>query len=274
MIKFLDLQKINLRHKADFQQQFDDILHGGRFILGDQVQQFEQEFANYCGSQYCIGVGTGLDALVLIFEGYIALGKLKKGDSVIVPANTFIASIFAIMEAGLKPVFVEPQLETYNIDPVLMADSITSDTKAILAVHLYGQLADMEAICRLGKEHNLLVIEDAAQAHGAMQDEMFSMMEFQSDENVSPMAGNLADAAAFSFYPSKNLGALGDGGAVTTNDDELASVIYSLHNYGSKQKYHHEFIGTNSRLDEIQAAFLRVKLPFLDRDNAARRDIA
>jgi dTDP-4-amino-4,6-dideoxygalactose transaminase len=202
------------------------------------------------------------------------LGKLKKGDAVIVPANTYIASIIAIIEAGLVPVLVEPDIDTYNISPQLLKDSITAETKAILAVHLYGRLADMDIICEIAKEHNLLLVEDAAQAHGAMQSEMFSIADFQNDENGSAMAGNLADAAAFSFYPAKNLGALGDAGCITTNDEALANMIRSLRNYGSSQRYHNEFLGVNSRLDEMQAAYLRIRLPQLDPDNARRREIA
>jgi dTDP-4-amino-4,6-dideoxygalactose transaminase len=243
------------------------VLDKGCFILGDEVQSFETNFANYCGTKYCIGVGNGLDALALIFKGYIQLGKLQKGDEVIVPANTYIASILAILQADLIPVLVEPRLETYNINPDLIADKITSKTKAILVVHLYGQLAEMEKINAIAKEHNLLVIEDAAQAHGAL-----SVIPSAVEGQLK--AGNLSDAAAFSFYPGKNLGALGDAGAITTNDDSLANVLYSFRNYGSEKKYHNEFIGTNSRLDELQAAFLNVKLPHLDSDNEKRKAIA
>lgn len=260
MIKFLDLQKINAVYQESFQEKLKLVLDKGWFILGDEVQSFETNFANYCGTKYCIGVGNGLDALVLIFKGYIQLGKLQKGDEVIVPANTYIASILAILQADLIPVLVEPRLETYNINPDLIADKITSKTKAILAVHLYGQLAEMEKINAIAKEHNLFVIEDAAQAHGAASKQL--------------KAGNFSDAAAFSFYPGKNLGALGDAGAITTNDESLANVLYSIRNYGSEKKYHNEFIGTNSRLDELQAAFLNVKLPYLDSDNEKRKAIA
>lgn len=260
MIKFLDLQKINAVYQESFQEKLKLVLDKGWFILGDEVQSFETNFANYCETKYCIGVGNGLDALVLIFKGYIQLGKLQKGDEIIVPANTYIASILAILQADLIPVLVEPRLESYNINPDLIVNKITSKTKAILAVHLYGQLAEMEKINAIAKEHNLLVIEDAAQAHGAASNQL--------------RTGNLSDAAAFSFYPGKNLGALGDAGAITTNDESLANVIYSLRNYGSEKKYHNEFIGTNSRLDELQAAFLNVKLPHLDSDNEKRKAIA
>jgi dTDP-4-amino-4,6-dideoxygalactose transaminase len=267
MIKFLDLQKINAVYQETFQEKLKLVLDKGWFILGDEVQSFESNFANYCGTKYCIGVGNGLDALVLIFKGYIQLGKLQKGDEVIVPANTYIASILAILQADLIPVLVEPRLETYNINPDLIADKITTKTKAILAVHLYGQLAEMEKINAIAKRHNLFVIEDAAQAHGAL-----SVIPSAVEGQLK--AGNLSDAAAFSFYPGKNLGALGDAGAITTNDESLANVLYSLRNYGSEKKYHNEFIGTNSRLDELQATFLNAKLPHLDSDNEKRKAIA
>jgi dTDP-4-amino-4,6-dideoxygalactose transaminase len=260
MIQFLDLKKINEPYETAFQEKLKAVLEKGWYILGNGVAAFESNFANYCGAKYCIGVGNGFDALVLIFKGYIQLGKLQKGDEVIVPANTYIASILAILEADLIPVLVEPKLETYNLNPDLISEKITSKTKAILAVHLYGQLAEMDAINEIAHLNNLLVIEDAAQAHGA----------------ISPYgkAGNVSNAAAFSFYPGKNLGSLGDAGAVTTNDDALAKVIQSLRNYGSEKKYHNDFIGVNSRLDELQAAFLNVKLPNLDTENNARKAIA
>ncbi len=267
MIKFLDLQKINLVYQEQFHEKMKLVLDKGWFILGDEVKTFETNFANYCGTKYCIGVGNGLDALVLIFKGYIQLGKLQKGDEVIVPANTYIASILAILQADLVPILVEPRLDTYNINPNLIADKITSKTKAILAVHLYGQLAEMQAINAIANQYNLIVVEDAAQAHG-------SVSVVPSAVEGQLKAGNLSDAAAFSFYPGKNLGALGDAGAITTNDDALAKVINALRNYGSEKKYHNEFIGINSRLDELQAAFLNVKLSHLDADNQKRRNIA
>ncbi|MES2410976.1 MAG: DegT/DnrJ/EryC1/StrS family aminotransferase, partial [Bacteroidota bacterium] len=260
MIKFLDLKKINQQYQQQFQQKMELVLDKGWFILGDEVKEFENSFADYCGVKHCIGVGNGLDALVLIFKGYIQLGKLQKGDEVIVPADTYIASILAILQAELVPVLVEPKLETYNINPDLIQDKVSSKTKAILAVHLYGQLAEMEAINVIAKQNNLLVIEDAAQSHGAVSN--------------NKKAGNLSDAAGFSFYPGKNLGALGDAGAITTNNDALAKIIFALRNYGSEQKYHNEYIGTNSRLDELQAAFLNVKLPHLESENEIRRTIA
>jgi dTDP-4-amino-4,6-dideoxygalactose transaminase len=264
MIKFLDLKKINEPYEAAFQEKLKSVLASGWYILGKEVQAFEANFAQYCGANYCIGVGNGLDALTLIFKGYIQLGKLQKGDEVIVPANTYIASILAILQADLMPVLVEPKLQTYNIDTSLIQDKITSRTKAILAVHLYGQLAEMDAINEIATQNNLIVVEDAAQAHGC---------ENKFQQPPTPPSGGWG-AAAYSFYPGKNLGALGDGGAVVTNDAQLAKTIQSLRNYGSEIKYHNEFIGVNSRLDELQAAFLNLKLPNLDDDNEKRRVIA
>ena len=261
MIPFLDLKKINVAYQVPFQLKLNQILDKGWFILGDEVRSFESHFAAYCGTKHCIGVGNGLDALTLIFKSYIQLGKMELGDEVLVPANTYIASILAIIEAGLVPVLVEPCERTYTIDPELIMDKITSKTKAILVVHLYGQLASMSQIQSIAGEYKLLVVEDAAQAHGAK-------------DATGVKAGNLSDAAAFSFYPGKNLGALGDAGGITTNDDELAKVLRSIRNYGSEVKYHNERKGVNSRLDEIQAAFLNVKLPNLDIENTRRQRIA
>jgi dTDP-4-amino-4,6-dideoxygalactose transaminase len=264
MIKFLDLQKINAPYQEQFQQKMKSVLDKGWFILGQEVKTFEENFAKYCNAKYCIGVGNGLDALVLIFKGYIQLGKMQKGDEVIVPANTYIASILAILQADLVPVLVEPKLETYNLNPDLVQEKITAKTKAILAVHLYGQLAAMEAINQIAHQNDLIVVEDAAQAHGVSP--------------LTPKGGipssTVKGASAYSFYPGKNLGALGDGGAVTTNDTDLANVLFSLRNYGSSKKYYNDFIGINSRLDELQAAFLNCKLPNLEADNQARRAIA
>ena len=257
MIKFFDLKKVNQRYEDAFHDKMEAFLQRGWYILGDEVTLFEENFANFCQAKHCIGVGNGLDAMVLIFKAYIELGKLHKGDAVIVPANTYIASILAILQADLVPVLVEPDTKTYNLDPVLIAEKITYKTKAILAVHLYGQLADMEKINAVAKQHNLLVIEDAAQSHGA--------------NNQQPATNN---PKAYSFYPSKNLGCLGDGGAVVTNDDELNRIIRAMRNYGSTQKYVNDFIGINSRLDELQAAFLNVKLADLHADNNKRRAIA
>ncbi len=261
MIKFLDLQKMNERFNDELKEVCDEFLASGRYVLGDGVKQFETDFANFCGTKYCIGTGNGLDALVLIFKAYIELGNLKKGDEVIVPANTYIASILAIIHAGLTPVFVEPNRETFNICPKKIEDALSPKTKAILVVHLYGQLANMNDINKLAKEHNLLVVEDAAQAHGAIYED-------------GKRAGNLGDAAGFSFYPSKNLGALGDAGGVTTNNEGLAAMIYKLRNYGTTSKYVNDYIGLNSRLDEIQALFLSLKLKKLDEDNVKRIQIA
>jgi dTDP-4-amino-4,6-dideoxygalactose transaminase len=271
MIKFLDLHKINKRFEPKFHESFQQFLESGHYILGNEVKTFESDFANYCGTRHCIGTANGLDALILIFRAYIELGKLQLNDEVIVPANTYIASILSIIHAGLKPILVEPDEQTFNISSQEIKKHITKKTKAILAVHLYGQLADMEAINQIAKVNNLLVVEDSAQAHGAVAN-------FNHEATAQSLklqkAGNLSHAAAFSFYPSKNLGCLGDGGAVTTKDDELASCIKLMRNYGSSKKYVNEIIGLNSRLDEIQAAFLNIKLKKLDDDNERRRVIA
>jgi len=228
--------------------------------LGEEVSAFEREFACYCGTKYCIGVGNGLDALTLVLRAWKELGKLQEGDEVLVPANTYIATILAISENRLTPVLIEPDNRTFNIDPTKIEEKITSKTKCILPVHLYGQLADMAAITTIAKKHNLLVLEDSAQAHGASVD--------------NRKAGNWGDASGFSFYPGKNLGALGDAGAVTTNDPELAEAVRTIANYGSKEKYKNIYQGVNSRLDEMQAAVLRVKLKHLDLQNASRRTVA
>lgn len=260
MISFLDLKQINLRHKVAYEACLLELLENGWFILGNKLVQFETEFANYCGTKYCLGVANGLDALVLIFEAFKVQNKLKYGDAVLVPANTFLASILAISKVGLLPVLVEPNEETCLINPTEIEKNITDKTKAILVVHLYGQICEMQAINEIAKRRSLLVVEDSAQAHGA----------FYKDRR----AGNLAVASAFSFYPGKNLGALGDGGAITTNDSELADIVKALRNYGSHKKYNHKYQGTNSRLDELQAAFLIERLRFLDEDNNFRRAIA
>ncbi|WP_294956931.1 DegT/DnrJ/EryC1/StrS family aminotransferase [uncultured Flavobacterium sp.] len=273
MIPFLDLKKINKPYEIAFQEKLKSVLENGWYVLGKEVETFEKAFAGYCESKYCIGVGNGLDALVLIFKGCIELGKLQKGDEVIVPANTYIATILAILQADLIPILVEPRLETYNINPELIQEKITSKTKAILAVHLYGQLAEMKAINAIAEKHNLIVVEDCAQSHGVNS-------KFRSDKKLqfsdAALSGveALLQASAYSFYPGKNLGCLGDGGAITTNDPELAKVLFSLRNYGSDKKYHNECIGVNSRLDELQAGFLNLKLPHLDSDNEKRRAIA
>ncbi|BAO76632.1 DegT/DnrJ/EryC1/StrS family aminotransferase [Winogradskyella sp. PG-2] len=262
MIKFLDLHKINQRFQDEFQIIFSKSLEDSYFILGKNVTRFENEFADYCGAKHCVGTANGLDALTLILKGYIQLGKLEKGDKVIVPANTFIATILSVIHAELVPVLVEPNPVTYNLSSESVIEQLQDDVKAIVMVHLYGQIADVEGLNQIAKEHNLLLLEDAAQAHGAVANYKNSK------------TGNLSHAAAFSFYPSKNLGALGDGGAVTTNDSDLFEVIKLLRNYGSKEKYQNEIIGYNSRLDDLQAAFLSVKLKTLDTDNQRRRVIA
>jgi len=261
MIPFIDIHAINARFEKSFKNQFQDFLDSGYYVLGNQVSAFESRFADYCETQYCIGVGNGLDALRLILEGYKVLDRLKPGDEVIVASNTYIATIIAIKQAGLKPVLVEVENQTFNFDISALKQAISPSTKAIMPVHLYGQIAPMEAIYSISKSHDLLIIEDAAQAHGATH-------------TNGKRAGNLGHAAGFSFYPTKNLGALGDAGAVTTSDASLATAIKKLRNYGSSSKYVNEFLGVNSRLDEIQASFLSVKLPVLDSDNSERRDIA
>jgi len=266
MIKFLDLHKINSRFRDEFHASFNKSLDDAHFILGKNVANFENEFANYCGTKFCVGTANGLDALTLILKGYIHLGKLKKGDKVVVPANTFIATILSVLHAELVPVLVEPNPSTYNISTD--ADrTIFVEAKAIIMVHLYGQLAAIESFNKIAKAFNCLLIEDAAQAHGAI-------INSKTEYFTSLRAGNLSHAAAFSFYPSKNLGALGDGGAVTTNDPELVEVLKLLCNYGSKEKYTNKIIGFNSRLDDMQAAFLSIKLKALDKDNQRRRTIA
>jgi len=260
LIPFLDLKGINAQYREELIQAATDVIDSGWYIQGTQVKAFEQEFADYCGTKHCIGVANGLDALILILRAYKELGKLKEGDEVIVPANTYIASILAITENRLKPILVEPNEHTYNLDPNLIEQAITPNTKAILAVHLYGQLADMPAINAIAQKYNLLMIEDSAQAHGAQIE--------------GRKAGNWGDASGFSFYPGKNLGALGDAGAVTTNDDKLAQTIRALGNYGSHKKYENLYQGVNSRLDEMQAALLRVKLKNLNTETKRRQQIA
>lgn len=256
MIKFLDLYQINQRYREEIDERIKKVLDSGWYILGEQGKVFEKNFADFCGVKHCIGCANGLDALNLIIKAY----GFKAGDEIIVPANTYIASILAISQNGCTPVLVEPDIHTYNINPDLIEEKITSNTKAIMVVHLYGQAAEMEKILQIAKKYNLKVIEDSAQAHGA----------YFKGKRI----GNLGDASGFSFYPGKNLGCLGDGGCVTTNDDDLAYKIRAIANYGSDYKYHHIFKGTNSRLDEIQAAILDVKLKYLDEDNQRRREIS
>lgn len=260
MIPFLDLKAINAQYRDELIEACTRVIDSGWYIGGQELAQFEQDFADYCGTQFVIGVANGLDALTLVLRAWMEMGKLKAGDEVIVPANTYIASILAITENKLVPVLVEPDIATYNINPDNIEASITDKTKAILPVHLYGQLAAMPTIMNIAKRHNLLVLEDAAQAHGA---------SLQGKK-----AGNWGDASGFSFYPGKNLGALGDAGAITTNDSELADTLRALHNYGSHEKYKNVLKGVNSRLDEIQAAMLSVKLKYLDTEIAHRRKVA
>lgn len=261
MIPYLDLQKINDRHKADFESAFKGFLDRGQNILGDSVSDFETQFARYCGTKFCVGVGNGLDALRLIFEAYKVIGKLKPGDKVVICAHTYVATVLSVKQAGLTPVLIDAVQDTFNFDLNALNELNDPGIKAILPTHLYGALAPMSEISALAKARNWLIIEDAAQAHGA-----------KNEYNLR--AGHLGDAAGFSFYPTKNLGALGDAGAVTTSDAQLAEVIRCLRNYGSQERYYNKFSGFNSRLDELQAAFLSIKLPQLDQDNARRVQIA
>tara|TARA_R110002072_G_scaffold108026_2_gene234656 strand:+ start:56025 stop:57125 length:1101 start_codon:yes stop_codon:yes gene_type:complete len=261
MIPFLDLHRINKGYESQFTAVFKEFLDSGHYILGDKLSKFESEFAEYCDVDHCIGVANGLDALKLILVAYKVLGKINVGDEVLVASNTFIATVLAIQQAGMVPVLVEVEENDYNFNKEALAEAITPRSRAIMPVHLYGQLAPMEMIQSLAEKHGLLVIEDAAQAHGAINDK-------------GVRAGNIGDAAAFSFYPAKNLGALGDGGAVTTNDPEVALIVKKLRNYGTSSKYINEYSGFNSRLDEIQAAILSIKLKNLDADNRRRQVIA
>lgn len=259
-IDFLNLKKINQQYAKELKQAATRVIDSGWYVLGNELAGFESEFSAYCETSYAIGVGNGLDALSLIFRAYIEMGIINKGDEVIVPANTYIASILAISENGLVPILVEPDELTFNLNPALIEALISPKTKAILTVHLYGQVTAMDEINAIAQKHQLKVIEDCAQAHGAI---------YQGKK-----AGSLADAAGFSFYPTKNLGALGDAGAVTTNDASLAECIRALRNYGSFEKYKNIYKGVNSRLDEIQAAFLRVKLKYLDEEIRIRQALA
>ena len=259
-VPFLSLKDVNARYADELKAAAARVIDSGWYVLGQEVAAFEQEFADYCGVRHAIGVGNGLDALTLILRGYKELDALHDGDEVIVPANTFIASFLAITENRLVPVPVEPEADSFNLDPARVRAAIGPRTRAIMAVHLYGQLADMPVLSELAQRHGLLLIEDAAQAHGALCD--------------GRRAGAFGHAAAFSFFPAKNLGALGDGGAVVTGDSLLAARIAALRNYGSEVKYRHLYQGINSRLDEMQAAMLRVKLRHLDDEVARRRQVA
>ncbi|ARN76525.1 aminotransferase [Nonlabens spongiae] len=256
MIKFLDLKAINDQYRSEINEAIKTVLDSGWYIKGFALEKFEAEFASYCDTEHCVGVANGLDALILIFRALIIQDKLKVGDEVIVPANTYIASVMALTQNGLIPVLIEPNENSFNLDLEGLKKNRTRKTRAVLTVHLYGQLAvDVSSYC---KENDLLLVEDAAQAHGAQ------------NEN-GQRAGSYGIAAGFSFYPGKNLGAIGDAGAVTTNDEELAQLISQLGNYGSEKKYHNSILGLNSRLDELQAAVLSVKLKNLDHENAQRR---
>lgn len=256
MIKFLDLEKINNRFREEIDSRFKNILDKGWYLQGEENEKFSRNFADYCGTKYAVGVANGLDAINLIIRAF----GFGAEDEIIVPSNTYIATILAISENNCIPVLVEPDINTYNINPDLIEEKITSKTKAIIVVHLYGQAVQMEKIWAIAKKYNLKVIEDSAQAHGAI---------YQGKR-----VGNLSDASAFSFYPGKNLGCMGDGGCVTTNDEEVYKKVKAIANYGSDRKYHHIYKGVNSRLDELQAAVLDVKLPHLDKDNARRREIS
>ena len=260
MIKFLDLQQINLAHQQEIEEKLLQTFRSGWYLLGNEVKAFEEQLADYTGAKNAIGVANGLDALRLILRGYIEMGVMKKGDEILVPANTYIASILAISDNGLVPMLVEPDLNTYNIDVDKIEEKITSKTKGILIVHLYGRVVFSEKLKEIAAKHQLKLVEDNAQAIGA--------------EWNGIKTGNLGDAAGFSFYPGKNLGALGDAGGITTNDEELAKTIRALANYGSNQKYVNIYQGLNSRLDEIQAAVLGVKLKYIDAENSRRKEIA
>jgi dTDP-4-amino-4,6-dideoxygalactose transaminase len=256
MIEYENLAKLNKPFFAEYNRQFNETLESGWYILGKQVVEFEREFASYCSTKYSAGVASGLDALILSLNAF----NFKKGSEVILPSNTYIATILAVIQAGLNPILVEPNIDTYNIDPERIEEAITKNTVAIMVVHLYGKCCEMDRIMKICKTHNLKLIEDVAQAHGA---------EFKGKR-----AGSFGDFGAFSFYPTKNLGALGDGGSVNTNDEALDVKIKTLRNYGSKVKYVNEILGYNSRLDEMQAAFLRVKLRHLEDINNHKRMLA
>ena len=264
MIRFLDLQKVTACHAEEYHEAMRQVVDSGWFLQGEQTRAFESAYASFIGTRHCIGVGNGLDALTLIYRAYIEMGWMQPGDEVLVPANTFIASILAITENGLRPVLVEPNKDTLEIDEELLEQHVTSRTRSLMLVHLYGRCAWTERIAAFCRDHNLLLVEDNAQAHGC------KVTKYQSDK----VTGALGHAAGHSFYPGKNLGSMGDCGAVTTDDDELAAVIRALGNYGSSEKYVSDYKGRNSRIDELQAAVLDVKLKHLDTDNAHRMEIA
>lgn len=260
MINFLDLKAINQQYHHDLVAAAIRVISSGRYVMGEEVASFEKKFATYCGTSYCVGVANGLDALILTLRAWKELGRLRDGDEVIVPANTYIASVLAITENRLKPVFVEPDINTYNLSANNVLEAITPKTKVILVVHLYGQLAPVEEIMKIAEQRGILVLEDSAQAHGAMIS--------------GKRAGSWGHASGFSFYPGKNLGALGDAGCITTNDYDLAQIVRALGNYGSHKKYENLYQGINSRLDELQAALLQVKLDSLDSLTLIRQQIA
>ena len=270
MIKYLDLKAINQLHDAEIRAAISGVLDSGWYLKGEVTRHFEQHYAEFIGTKYCIGCANGLDALTLILRAYIELGVMQKGDEVIVPANTYIASILAITECGLTPVLVEPSLGTLQIDDALIEPAITPRTRAIMIVHLYGRCAHTDRIGEICRQHNLKLIEDNAQAHGCTHTSSL----LTSHPSPLKRTGSLAHAAAHSFYPGKNLGALGDAGAITTDDEELASVVRCLGNYGSSRKYVFDYLGRNSRIDEIQAAILLEKLKTLDAVNARRKEVA
>lgn len=259
-IDFLSLKSVNGRYEQELKEACSRVIDSGWYIAGGELELFEQEFAAWCGVKHCIGVANGLDALILTIRAWKLLGRLKDGDEIIVPANTYIATVLAISENGLKPVFVEPDATTFNLTLDGIKNSVTAKTKAIIAVHLYGRICPMDEIMSFANENGLVVLEDSAQAHGASIN--------------GKRAGNWGHASGFSFYPGKNLGALGDAGAITTNCDELSQALHALRNYGSHKKYENLYKGVNSRLDEIQAAMLRVKLKYLDSDTSIRQQIA
>ena len=260
MIKFLNLQKINAQYADELKQAAAEVIDSGWYLLGKKLETFEKNLENFLGVKYAVGVSNGLDALRLIFRAYVEMDLMEKGDEVIVPANTYIASILAISDNGLNPILVEPDINTYNLDISLVEQHITKRTKAIMVVHLYGRVCWSKELEQIAKKHNLKIIEDNAQAIGAKWE--------------NKRTGALGDAAGNSFYPGKNLGALGDAGAVTTNDEKLAKTIRAIANYGSEKKYYNIYQGLNCRMDEIQAAFLNVKLKYLDKENQGRREIA
>lgn len=260
MIKFLDLQLINTQYAQELKEAANRVIDSGWYLMGKELESFENNYAEFCGTRHALGVANGLDALRLIFKAYIEMGVMQKGDEVIVPANTYIASVLAISDNGLTPVFVEPNINTYNLDSSKIETAITSNTKAILTVHLYGQNSCDDQMLAICKQYNLKLVEDSAQSHGSKWN--------------GKVMGSIGDAAGHSFYPGKNLGALGDAGAVTTNDEILAKTIGALRNYGSHKKYENIYQGLNSRLDEIQAAFLNVKLKHIQKDIFGRRSVA